>query len=112
MTPYQTGRAFENRVVEHFRGLGYFALRSPGSKSKIDVIAIKPFRVLFIQCKRTGKLDPAEWNELFTIASTCGAIPLLASYVARKPIVFEQLMGLKDGSGRSQPKRLWPAPSS
>ena len=107
MTPYEAGRQFERRVIEHFQELGYFAIRSAGSKSKVDVIAIKPHQALFIQCKRGGQLGPAEWNEFYAIAQRVGAIPLLATYVARKPIVFEQLMALKDNSRRVQPKRIW-----
>jgi Holliday junction resolvase len=112
MTAYTIGRQFEYQVLEYFRELAYFAIRSPGSKTKIDIIAIKPHQVLFIQCKRAGTLGPAEWNQLFAIASTCGAIPIVASKIARKPIVFEQLMALKDGSGRAQPKRVWLASPS
>lgn len=106
MTAYQIGVTFERKIQHYLQELGYFALRSPGSKSKIDVIAIKPHQVLFIQCKRDARLDPNEWNDLFAIASNCGAIPLIASKAFRKPILFEQLMAFKLGGG-AQPKKVW-----
>jgi len=105
-TKYRIGRQLEYRVRDHLKKIGYFALRSPGSKSPIDLIAIKPHQVLFIQCKRGGNLGVAEWNELFKIASSCGAIPLLASSPTGRGTVFEQLMALKDGSRRAQPKQV------
>ncbi|MGH1574344.1 hypothetical protein ACRAWG_31445 [Methylobacterium sp. P31] len=64
-TKYRFGRQFEYRVRDHLKSLGYVALRSPGSRTPIDIMAVRPGVVLFIQCKRGGALPPGEWNELF-----------------------------------------------
>lgn len=114
VTSYTIGAVFERKVVEYLQEHKFFALRSPGSRSKIDVIAIRAIipglvgsEVLFIQCKRAGWLDPASWNELFAIARACSAIPIIASKVARQPILFEELTGLKVAGGGKQPKQVW-----
>lgn len=50
-TNYQKGRRLEYRVKKHFEDKGYLVIRSAGSHSPIDLIAISPFEVVFIQVK-------------------------------------------------------------
>jgi len=102
---YRYGRQFEYRVRDQLKANGYFAMRSPASKTPIDLIGIKPGVVLFIQCKRSGVLNPKEWNELYDLAVSCGAIPILASTPRRRVTDYERLLTRKDGSrGQRQPK--------
>jgi len=100
---YRLGRSFEYRTRDHLRGLGYFVLRSPASKSPIDLVAIRPGRVLLVQCKRNGALAPGEWNELFDLAETCGAVPILAGAPMGRGVSYHLLTGRKDGARRAQP---------
>lgn len=102
-TLYRYGRQFEYKVRDDLKKLGYFALRSPASKSPIDILAVKHGTVLMIQCKRHGALPPKEWNAIFDLASSCGAIPVLASCPTGRGAVFHRLIGAKDGSRRAQP---------
>lgn len=75
--PAQAGTRFERRCLDLLREAGYWAFRSPASKSPIDIIAVRPGRVLFVQCKVNGRLDPAPWNELFELSQRYGARPVL-----------------------------------
>lgn len=99
---YHRGRDLEHRVRTHLRNEGYEALRTAGSKSKVDLVAIKPGQILFVQCKRSGALPPAEWNALWDLAQMVGAVPVLAEQLARGR-KYWRLTGRKDQPGRRQP---------
>lgn len=104
-TLYKIGRQFEYRVRDQLQGAGYFAMRSPGSRTPIDLIAVRPGVVLFIQCKRGGTLPPGEWNALYDIAVSCGAAPILASMPGQRGAQYERLIDRKIGtSSQRQPK--------
>ena len=100
---YRLGRQVEYRARDILRNMGYFVLRSPASKSPIDLVAIKPGVVLMIQCKRSGSLQPKPWNELLALAESCGAVPILAERSIPRHLRFWKLLGRKDGSRRGQP---------
>lgn len=102
---YRFGRQFEYRVRDHLREQGYVALRSPQSRSPLDLIAVKPGTVLFIQCKRSGALGVPEWNALYHLAISAGAVPLLAETSVRQgQINYWRLLSAKDGTKREQPR--------
>ncbi len=95
---YANGRAFEYATRDRLAGDGYDVLRSAGSKGahKVDVLAVKPGQVLFVQCKRSGKLPPAERVALLRLASHLPGIglPLLAyKPSARGGVAFAVLTG-------------------
>lgn len=100
---YQRGRALEHRVRTHLRAQGYEVLRTAGSKSKIDLVAIKQGQILFVQCKRSGALPPAEWNALWDLALMAGAVPVLAEQLKPRGRKYWRLTGRKDQPGRRQP---------
>lgn len=102
-TKYRLGRALEYRIRDQLKKLGYFAMRSPASRSPIDVIAVRPGVVLMIQCKRGGTLPPKEWNALFDLATSCGAIPVMAENPVPRTTNYWRLTDRKDGSKRRQP---------
>jgi Holliday junction resolvase len=106
-TAYKYGRQFEYRVRDHLKRLGYFAMRSPASKTPIDILAVRPGAVLFVQCKRSGSFPPAEWNELFELAKSCGAIPVLASCPTGRGTEYHELVARKDRPGLRQPLGLF-----
>jgi len=101
---YRLGRAVEYRARDQLRKLGYFVLRSPASKSPIDLVAIARGVVLFIQAKRSGVLEPGEWNELVELAESVGATPILAGSPTGRGIEYWRLTDRKDGSKRRQPR--------
>lgn len=101
---YQRGTRFEHQALCHFRASGYYAQRTPGSKSPVDVIAIKAGQVLFVQCKRDGTLPPAAWNELYDLAYRFGGIPLLADRPRPSVVRLWRLAQRKGTSGGRQPR--------
>jgi Holliday junction resolvase len=102
-TGYQLGTALEHRAKQLLERDGYFVVRAAASKGLVDLVAIKPTQLLLVQCKRSGSLPPAEWNGLFDLALSLGAIPLMASKGPRGT-QFHQLTGRKTGKrGQRQP---------
>lgn len=103
-TPYRLGRSFEYRVRDHLREKGgYFVLRSPASRTPIDLAAIRPGVVLFVQCKRGGAIGVIEWNKLLELSLSCGAIPVLAAMDHATRYTYTRITGPKDGSKGRQP---------
>lgn len=78
MTQYNDGRRFEYRVRDALREDGYEVLRSAGSKTKIDLVAMKPGQIIFVQCKVNGLCSPAERSKLRDLAGMVGALPIVA----------------------------------
>jgi Holliday junction resolvase len=108
VTRYETGRRFEYRVREYLVDNGYTVVRAAGSKgnSKIDLVAIKPGQLLFVQAKSSGSLPPSEWDRITEVARWVDAIPLLAQAGPhRRGIVLTELLGPKRPGRRSQPIR-------
>lgn len=103
---YRRGRQFEYAVRDLLRGAGFFAQRSPASKSPVDILAVRTGAVWMVQCKRAGQLGVADWNELFETATRAGAVPVLATCeCGRGSTKFFELTDRKDGSKRRQPMR-------
>lgn len=103
-TKYRLGRAFEYQVRDKFRAAGYFVLRSPRSGSPVDLVAVKTGLVVFVQCKRSGVIVSTEWNILFDLALSVGAVPVLAERPTGYGIRLWQMIGRKDGTKRAQPR--------
>lgn len=107
---YRRGRQLEYRVRDSMEKLGFFVLRSPASKSPVDLVAIKRGLLLLIQCKRAGSLPPQEWNALFELAQSIGGLPLMAAmHPSGRGSIYMLLTALKlqDGSKRPQPWVAW-----
>jgi Holliday junction resolvase len=75
---YARGTAFERTVRTALRDDGYEVIRSAGSKTKIDLVAIKRGELLFVQCKINGLCPPAERARLRDLAGMAGALPVVA----------------------------------
>jgi Holliday junction resolvase len=103
---YRRGRAFEYRIRDDLRKKKYFVLRSPASKSPLDLIAISNGIVLFVQCKLGGDLCVSEWNALFDLAVSVGAFPILAIPGTDRKYRYYRLDAKKDGSKKRQPMTL------
>jgi Holliday junction resolvase len=107
VTAYQVGKRFEDKCRDHLRSEGYEVLRSAGSKTKIDLVAIKPGQLLFVQAKRDASIRPGEWDRLVDLAAMVGAIPVLAcNGPAGRGVVYWRLTGRKN---RGQPWVAQPA---
>jgi hypothetical protein len=106
-TKYRIGRQFEYRVRDAMRAAGYFVTRSPASRSPIDLMAVKPGSVVFVQCKRGGAFPVGEWNEFFDLCVSAGAVPVLATMPLARGMNFYRLLARKDGSRTRQPFEPW-----
>ena len=103
-TKYRLGRQVEYAVRDDLRQRGYpVVLRSPRSGGPVDLIALKTGRVLLVQCKRSMDLRVAEWNGLFALAKSVGAIAVLAGRPTGRGLAYFVLCNTKDGSRRRQP---------
>jgi Holliday junction resolvase len=99
------GRDVEHAARRLLTEAGYWTHRSAGSKSAVDIIAMKPGQVLFVQAKRSGTLGPAEWNELWRLSVQLGAVAILARRKGPRTasVEFMELTAPKDGTQRRQP---------
>jgi Holliday junction resolvase len=83
VTNYARGRSVEYAVKRYLESDGYFVLRSAGSHSPVDLLAVKymgcnSHSVLFVSCKKGQRLSPRERVEIQNLAKSYGAIPVLS----------------------------------
>lgn len=104
-TNYQRGANLERRVKDLLEGEGFAVVRSAGSHSPADLVAMRGGEIVIVQCKRDGRLGPSEWNEFVEFCVKAGGVPILASIDGRK-LLLERITGMKAG-GRRQPKERW-----
>ena len=92
----RNGTVRENRVRALLEDDGYFVVRSAGSGGIADLVALKPGQVLLVQVKSEAYLAPAEWNDLFFVAQTVGAIAIHAAKLpGSRRVVWHRLTGPK-----------------
>jgi Holliday junction resolvase len=93
-TPYQRGAAFEYRVKTELESEGYLVTRSPGSKSPLDLLAIRGdgmlSRVVFVQCKLRGVISGADRDRLVGLASQYHAWPVMAYTFKERGLIHYQ----------------------
>lgn len=90
MVGYKKGASFENLVKDILVEDGWLAIRSAGSHSIIDVLAIKVDEKWLIQCRTSGNLSGNERKELTILAEKHKATPILA-YKKQGNIVFQEI---------------------
>lgn len=91
MSHYSRGRALEHDARAYLRDQGYDVFRTAGSKTAVDLIAIKAGSVLLVQAKTSGILPPAERAELMRLTAILpGSEALL---VTRPRTTFHRLTG-------------------
>jgi Holliday junction resolvase len=76
---YAKGRGFEQRARVRLEERGYFVVRSAGSKTPVDLVAIKSGeQPLFVQCKSGARsLSRAQRLVFADFARELGAVPVL-----------------------------------
>jgi Holliday junction resolvase len=89
MSNYSRGADFERRVQKYFEKAGFFTIRSAGSHSLIDLVAMKGGEVQLIQCKTDGALLVAERQQLKELAKDTGCQVFLISRQGTKMISEE-----------------------
>lgn len=108
-TNYTRGAAFERKVAKDLERYGYVTVRSAGSHSPADVIAMHYGTIVCVQCKLDGYVPTDERNKLWEFAVSAGATPVMAEphKQGRKTgIIYRRLTSSKDGRGR-QPWESW-----
>lgn len=106
-TNYTRGATFERKVAKNLEDWGYVTVRSAGSHSPADIVAMHRGSIVCVQCKTNGRLDPDEWNEFFDWCEKAGAMPVLAAKArVLSGIIYYRLTSRKDGRGR-QPLAPW-----
>lgn len=82
--PYRKGAAFENETARYLRSLGALVVRNTGSKgdplaAAFDLVSILPgAQVSLVECKLSGRLDPAPRKALIETATKYGVQAVLA----------------------------------
>lgn len=104
---YARGRDFEYSVRDDMRKHGYIAMRSPGSKSPADIYCVKRNELIFIQCKVSGALFRAEWNEFMSFCDSVGATPVMAERPSGGGIAYHELLDWKDEDRKPGEMRDW-----
>ncbi len=102
---YVIGRRFEYRVQAFFRKLGYYVIRSYGSKGLFDLIAVPPrdeatqnkypIRPFLIQCKNHGVLPKKELDNLIKNDKWQGLIVIAFSQKKTRKLMFRNLSGVE-----------------
>jgi Holliday junction resolvase len=109
---YKRGRAFEYRVKKKLEREGYYVVRSAGSHSVADLVAVRKkvgrtavtiplAEVLFVQCFR-GRKSARELVKLVEVCEDYGAIPCVATVRGRTLLFLKSwtqiAASLKSGS--------------
>jgi len=68
MLRYRKGANFERRCRRFLEEKGWFVIRSGGSKSPVDLVALRDGEIALIQCRVSGYLPQKEKEELLGIA--------------------------------------------
>lgn len=89
----------ERRVKKHLEAKGWYVVRAAGSKGLTDLVAVTPDgkraypfssayhgRIVFLQCKRNGKIAP---RELHDFQQLVGRIHGAEGYIVRGGRVLE-----------------------
>lgn len=103
------GSAFERKVSAALTTDGYLVVRAAGSLGAADLIALKPGQVVFVQCKMAGAgaCSPAEWNAFWRLATSVGALPVLAYRPGRQGVAYWLATGPKVRVSKTPPARPW-----
>ena len=87
---YETGYRFEQRVKKHYESRGWFCVRSAGSHSPCDIVALKHHPpatdVVLIQCK-VGKPTRKDVLELYGLANRLNVVAVIVSRDAKGKLV-------------------------
>lgn len=86
---YQRGANFERRVKKHYENQGYFVLRSAGSHSPVDLLALGTSGAILIQVKLDGRMSITEEQQLIRLAQECQCKAHLVSKEGKEIIIKE-----------------------
>jgi hypothetical protein len=104
-SPYRLGYSFEVSCKGILERRGWLVIRSPASKSKVDLFAIHAdYRPMLVQAKRTGNIGSAEWNELWEIAQRHNCLAVITYRETPKTVAWMRVDGPREPR---RPGRPW-----
>jgi len=71
-TNYERGRDFEYRVKRSLEALGWVVVRAAASRP-VDLVAVRAGRVVFVECKKSGRVDDEQHRRQARLALRAGA---------------------------------------
>lgn len=88
---YNRGSAFERRIKRELEDVGYYVVKSGGSKGAVDLAATSPLGgQIWIQCKKDGRLSKADFEELLKLGKDYNTTTLHVCKPKRnEPIKFD-----------------------
>ena len=101
---YNRGSAFERRIKRELESVGYYVIKSGGSKGAVDLSATSPRGTqLWLQCKKDGKLSKAEWEKLSELGAIHNTTTVHVCKPKRnEPIKFEIIHQARGWSGHHE----------
>jgi len=96
MTSYSKGANFERRVAKFLTNRGWLVIRSAGSKSPVDLVALRQGEVWLVQCKVDGYMLPAERLQLLGIAAE-NRVTAKIAYRDGKELIIKSISETKVG---------------
>lgn len=105
MSNYRKGADLERAAAKVLIGNGYLVIRSAGSKSPVDLVALKRGETVLVQCKVDGYLTPSERNELRGSAIVLQATAVAARWHKESPssarrVAFTELISMGPAGNR------------
>lgn len=101
MSGYSDGRRLEYAARDALEADGYAVIRSAGSKTPVDLVALKLDELLFVQCKASRPIGPGERDQLRALAALVNALPIEARWVkvgrAARTVGFWRVLPDTDG---------------
>jgi Holliday junction resolvase len=64
MTYYTVGRSYEYKIMNEYRNLGYYVIRSAGSHGLFDLVAFNENEIIFICCRKGRKWKESDLNAI------------------------------------------------
>lgn len=88
---YNAGRRFEYQVRDFLRSKGWWVLRSAGSKSPCDLVALRSGEMMLIQCKKSGNLSTVERDQLIELSREHQCLVVLVKRSEKGKLQFEEV---------------------
>jgi Holliday junction resolvase len=107
---YRRGRRFEYKLKKELEKYGFLVVRSAGSRSPFDLVALNQSYIFFIQLKYNKKISKQEFEKFYDFAEqyrTASSIFLIAEGVPHEPIKFTEAGFLFSTVGVVREKREW-----
>lgn len=89
--------------MRDLRSRGYYCVRSAGSHSAVDIVAVKGDICLFVQAKVSGRVPADEWNALINLCASPHLLPIVASKKNGKIAYMLLTDEIVDGRRRWEP---------